>query len=55
MNKQFGRVIWITGLSGAGKSTLAREIVQKLRDSEEIVVSLDGDELRDVFGSTSTD
>jgi len=55
MNKQFGRVIWITGLSGAGKSTLAREIVQKLRDSEEIVASLDGDELRDVFGSTTTD
>jgi adenylylsulfate kinase-like enzyme len=48
-----GRVIWITGLSGAGKSTLAHEVVAKLRESDEAVVMLDGDELREVFGAVA--
>jgi adenylylsulfate kinase len=46
-------VIWITGLSGAGKSTLADVVVAKLRESGEVVVKLDGDELREVFGAVS--
>lgn len=45
-----GRVIWITGLSGAGKSTVAREVLRLLRAQGEWCVSLDGDELREVFG-----
>jgi adenylylsulfate kinase-like enzyme len=48
-----GRVIWITGLSGAGKSTLAHELVASLRASGDVVVMLDGDELREVFGAVS--
>lgn len=48
-----GRVIWITGLSGAGKSTLAQEIGKRLRQSCKAVVILDGDELREVFGTTA--
>lgn len=46
-----GMVIWITGLSGAGKSTLAIELVKKLRSDGKSVVFLDGDDLREVFGS----
>ena len=46
MTCQQGRVIWITGLSGAGKSTLAQEVVARLRASGDVVVMLDGDELR---------
>jgi adenylylsulfate kinase-like enzyme len=49
----FGLVLWITGLSGAGKTTLAREVVVLLRIQRRGVVWLDGDELRDVFGSAS--
>jgi len=49
----YGRVIWITGLSGAGKSTLAHGVVKRLRASSELVVFLDGDELREVFGATA--
>lgn len=49
-----GQVVWITGLSGAGKSTLAREFAAGLRDQGHAVVLLDGDELRDVFGSTGS-
>lgn len=49
-----GRTIWITGLSGAGKSTLAGPVADGLRQSGEIVVLLDGDELRAVFGPTAT-
>ena len=44
-------VIWITGLSGAGKSTLAHGIAEKLRIAGKTVVTLDGDELRKVFGA----
>lgn len=45
-----GRVIWITGLSGSGKSTLARILAGKLKPP---VVVLDGDELRDALGVAS--
>jgi len=47
------RVIWITGLSGAGKTTLANELALRLRDSGITVITLDGDELREVFGAAA--
>jgi len=50
-----GRVIWITGLSGAGKSTLAKELSQYMRKCGELVIQLDGDELREVFGVVDAD
>jgi adenylylsulfate kinase-like enzyme len=53
MTLEPGRVIWITGLSGAGKSTLAHELVARMRASGDVVVMLDGDELREVFGAVS--
>jgi adenylylsulfate kinase-like enzyme len=46
-------VLWITGLSGAGKSTLAQEVVARLRAADKVVVMLDGDELREVFGAVA--
>jgi len=45
------KTIWITGLSGAGKSTLAGKVCEILRNSGEIVVCLDGDQLREVFNA----
>jgi len=48
-----GTVCWITGLSGSGKSTLASEVVSQLRESSNLVVMLDGDELREVFGAVA--
>lgn len=45
-----GRVIWITGLSGSGKSTLAQILAKNLKPP---VVVLDGDELRDALGAVS--
>jgi adenylylsulfate kinase-like enzyme len=53
MNKEQGRVIWITGLSGAGKSTLAHELVPRLRTLGGSPILLDGDELREVFGAVA--
>ena len=50
---KFGNVIWITGLSGSGKSTLAKELVLELGKQNKSVLSIDGDDLRKVFGSTS--
>jgi cytidine diphosphoramidate kinase len=50
-----GKVVWITGLSGAGKTTLASEIATRFRAQRVDVVLLDGDELREVFGSVAID
>lgn len=47
------KIIWITGLSGAGKTTLALELVKRLRSEGFPVISLDGDDLREVFGAVS--
>lgn len=55
MTQETGQVIWITGLSGAGKSTLAEVLVEQMRARNFSVVMLDGDELREVFGSASID
>lgn len=44
-------VIWIIGLSGAGKSTLALEVANRARHSISNVVLLDGDMVREVWGS----
>ena len=37
------------GLSGSGKTTTARYVVEKLREANENVVHLDGDDLRDAL------
>ena len=39
-------VIWIMGLSGSGKTTTAEYVTTKLRENGEVVIHLDGDELR---------
>lgn len=46
-----GTVYWITGLSGAGKTTIGRLFYQKLKHDFPNTVFLDGDILREVFGS----
>jgi polyisoprenyl-phosphate glycosyltransferase len=44
-------VIWITGLSASGKTTLAKKIVETLRNCQQNIVYLDGDELRSIFSA----
>lgn len=53
MHRTSGSVIWITGLSGTGKSTLAHEVAARMRKDGKAVVTLDGDELREVFGAVA--
>src|ERR1700683_519240 len=48
-----GTVVWITGLSGAGKTTLSKAVALRLRSHGDVVVLLDGDELRAVFGAVA--
>lgn len=48
-----GHVLWITGLSGSGKSTLSKRIAEKFQLSGKPIIRLDGDQLRDIFGSVS--
>ena len=45
-----GRVYWITGLSGAGKTTIGTALYNKLRETKNNVVILDGDKLRGAYG-----
>ena len=40
-------VVWLTGLPGAGKTTIARAVNKRLRDTGQMAIVLDGDELRD--------
>lgn len=49
-NKNTGGLIWITGYSGAGKTTVARLVHEHLKQANQPVVFLDGDELRSIFG-----
>ena len=42
-------IIWITGISGAGKTTLAKELVKKIKENYDSVISIDGDIIRELF------
>ena len=44
-------VIWLTGLSGSGKSTIAKSLVDNLKPFLPGLVILDGDVIRELFGS----
>lgn len=44
-------IIWMTGLSGAGKSTLANELYRSFKPSISSLVLIDGDVVRELFGS----
>lgn len=45
-------VIWITGLSGAGKTTLSNAIARRFKQFLPELVQVDGDEIRELFGSS---
>lgn len=46
-----GKVYWITGLSGAGKTTIGKLFYQEMKKAFPNTVFLDGDVMREVFGS----
>ena len=46
-----GVLFWLTGLSGAGKTTIGKELYFLLRAQNKLVVYLEGDGLREVFGA----
>lgn len=50
MNQKNSHVFWITGLSGSGKSTLSTLLTDYYRNKGLMIVKLDGDELRSIFG-----
>ena len=47
-----GKVYWITGLAGSGKTTIGKALYEELMKSNNNLVFLDGDTLREVFGGT---
>lgn len=46
-----GTLYWITGLSGSGKTTIGKALYETLVRQKPNVVFLDGDNLREIFGS----
>ncbi len=44
-------IVWIVGLAGAGKTTLASEITNQVRQKGKKIVFIDGDNIRQIFGS----
>ena len=46
-----GTVYFFTGLSGAGKTTLGGEFYRRLKSRRNDAVLLDGDQVREVYGS----
>jgi adenylylsulfate kinase len=53
MKGTMGKVCWITGLAGAGKTTIGKAVYKKLKEKNDALVLLDGDELRSIFGMNS--
>jgi len=43
-------VIWITGISGAGKTTISKNLYQQFKCIIPEIVTVDGDEVRNLFG-----
>lgn len=50
MTLEAGTLFWLTGLSGSGKSTIGSALADALRTQNEVVILLDGDQLREVTG-----
>lgn len=46
-----GIVYWITGLSGAGKTTVGKVLYEKIKETKDNVVLLDGDALRNTIAA----
>ena len=44
-------VIWLVGLSGSGKTTLGNKLYKKIKLLEANTVFIDGDVVREIFGS----
>jgi len=51
MNFKKGKLLWITGLSGSGKSTLANAVYRILKEENDSIVLLDGDQFREIIES----
>lgn len=47
-----GQLYWITGLSGAGKTTIGKLLYEKISNTHQNIVFLDGDIMKKVFEST---
>ena len=45
-------VIWLLGLSGSGKTTVGRILTEEIKQKKDNIIFLDGDILREVWGSS---
>ncbi len=51
MKNKKSKCYWVTGLSATGKTTLSTLLTDDFRSSGQVVIQLDGDELRQVFSN----
>lgn len=50
MQKEQGKLIWITGLPASGKTTIAEELYKEIDKKNSKIVHLDGDNMRSAWG-----
>jgi adenylylsulfate kinase-like enzyme/ubiquinone/menaquinone biosynthesis C-methylase UbiE len=51
INKQDGKLLWISGYSSSGKTSVARLVEFKLRKKGYNIILIDGDDLRSIFSN----
>ena len=49
ISKNYGKIIWITGLSGSGKSTIGKHLKSLVSKKYGNTIIIHGDDIRDIF------
>jgi adenylylsulfate kinase len=54
MAQKDGYILWLLGPTSSGKTTIANNFIRKIRERGALIIQFDGDEIRNMFGSSLT-